>query len=252
MGCSIVFAVVENVLAIETPVPETLDLEKKNKRAMKNSNKWPKTGNCHGASMFTLLWYAAYQQDISFFYQSSEKIEIGLRILRPSKLPNSSISGCYRRNQVLPSRHTSNLEELTDGKVVYHVKGLAGHVQVLFHLRTHHGCIAMWDLAIIHGSMHENPYPSNQISNSAWGGTKHAATNCKLDQMTKCGWNQSKVCEQFEAKWSNYTKRAGCIRIAMTWYSCLSPSASSVGNSFYFRSIIMQREHSRELPSLHR
>lgn len=112
--------------------------------------------------------------------------------------------------------------------------------------------LAMWDLAIIHGSMHENPYPPNQIPNSAWGGTKHVATNCKLDQMTKCGWNQSKVCEQFEAKWSNYTKRAGCIRIAMTWYSCLSPSASSVGNSFYFRSIIMQREHSRELPSLHR
>ena len=131
---------------------------------MKNSSKWPKTGNCHGASMLTLLWYAAYQQDISFFYQSSEKIEIGLRILRPSKLPNSSISGCYIRNQVLTSRHTSNLEERTDGKVVYHVKGLAGHVQVLFHLRTHHGCIAMWDLAIIHGSMHENQYPSNQNS----------------------------------------------------------------------------------------
>lgn len=52
---------------IETPVPETLDLEKNNKRAMKNSSKWPKTGNCHGGSMFTLLWYAAYQQDISFF-----------------------------------------------------------------------------------------------------------------------------------------------------------------------------------------
>lgn len=104
-------------------------------------------------------------------------------------------------------RHTSNLEELTDGKVVYHVKGLAGHVQVLFHLRTHHGCIAMWDLAIIHGSMHENPYPSNQIPNSAWGGTKHVATNCKLDSWPKisCGWNQSKVCEQFQAKLSNDT-----------------------------------------------
>ncbi len=50
------------------------------------------------------------------------------------------------RNRVLDFGTRENLEELTDGKVVYHVKGLAGHVQVLFHLRTHHGCIEQCEI----------------------------------------------------------------------------------------------------------